>query len=255
MGTEHEALHIEPGFAMLGGTVGTMVVAGSLSAVRAQVGQVVPALALVVVVVLAAAAGGRMAGAYTAVSAALSFNFWHTQPYMSLAIHNATDIGVTLLLLAVGLLVGELAAAREHQARASAEDHNMLALLELHTDLVAAGASLSEVWAVTRRALMAELRVASARFEPAGTYQDRLPRIAPGEMLSNQRLSYVGHGFELPEEGAELPVTMNGEALGRIVLVPTPGWGASIKARRFAVTLAEQFAVAAAKDPTPAALS
>ena len=76
------------------------------------------ALVLVLVVVLAAVGGGRTAGAVAAVSAALSFNFFHTVPYLTLEIDSADDVETTLLLLAVGLAVGQLASYRRHPVRA-----------------------------------------------------------------------------------------------------------------------------------------
>ena len=47
-------------------------------------------------------------------SAALSFNFFHTVPYLTLEIDSADDVETTLLLLAVGLAVGQLASYRRH---------------------------------------------------------------------------------------------------------------------------------------------
>ncbi len=66
------------------------------------------ALILVVFVVLGGAIGGRLGGALAAVTAALSFNFFLTQPYLSLDIESADDVETTLLLLIVGLIVGQL---------------------------------------------------------------------------------------------------------------------------------------------------
>ena len=78
------------------------------------------ALVLVLVVVLAAVGGGRSAGAVAAVSAALSFNFFHTVPYLTLEIDSADDVETTLLLLAVGLAVGQLASYAPPPAAAAA---------------------------------------------------------------------------------------------------------------------------------------
>src|SRR5262245_57684166 len=66
------------------------------------------ALILVVVVVLAGAVGGRGAGVLAAITATLAFDFFLTQPYLSLHIHSADDVETAVLLLIVGLLVGQL---------------------------------------------------------------------------------------------------------------------------------------------------
>lgn len=68
------------------------------------------ALILVVVVVAVAAAGNRVAGALTALSAAAWFDFFLTRPYQSFTINRADDVETTVLLLAVGVAVSQLAA-------------------------------------------------------------------------------------------------------------------------------------------------
>ena len=78
------------------------------------------ALVLVTVVVVAASFGGRLAGAAAAVSAALSFDFFFTLPYLQLRIASADDVETTVLLLVVGLLVGTVG-AKERRARSSAD--------------------------------------------------------------------------------------------------------------------------------------
>ena len=91
------------------GVAAPICVAAALVAVRDHLLNANVALILVLVVILAAVGGGRSAGAAAAVSAALSFNFFHTMPYLTLEIDSADDVETTLLLLAVGLAVRQLA--------------------------------------------------------------------------------------------------------------------------------------------------
>ena len=58
------------------------------------------------------------------------------------------------------------------------------------------------------------------------------------------------HGLEFPSEGVALLVLNRGHDIGRFVLVPTPGEGASLEQRVVAVALADQVgaAVAAGDD-------
>ena len=49
-----------------------------------------------IVVVAVAALGGRAAGIVTALAAVASFDFFHTQPYLSLAIDSRDDIETTV---------------------------------------------------------------------------------------------------------------------------------------------------------------
>ena len=69
-------------------------------------------LVLVVVVVVAAVTGGRVAGAVAAITAALSFDFFHTTPYLSLTMDSSDDVETTVLLLIVGVVVGTIAGPR-----------------------------------------------------------------------------------------------------------------------------------------------
>ena len=240
--------------AAFGGAVASMLVAALIGADH-DLGQVVPALALMVVVVAAAGVGGRAAGVWTAVFAALSFNFWHTQPYRSLRIHDLADVVTTLLLLAAGLLVGAVAHARETVARDAARERAMLAVLAIQADLLARGASADDVWAVTRRALLEHLELQTVRFEPFGTEAPALPRLNRGEpmpRLTGARITFhrLGRrGLLLPDDGAEIVVGPSSRPIGRLVLLPAPdAEGVSTTARYFALALAEQLGTVLTRD-------
>ena len=89
--------------------IAIIAVSGLLVAVRDTIGNTNVALMLVVFVVAAAVVGGRLAGVTAAVIAALSFNFFHTEPYLTLRVKEGEDIVTVVLLVVVGLAVGELA--------------------------------------------------------------------------------------------------------------------------------------------------
>ena len=65
-------------------------------------------LVLVVVVVAVATTGDRVAAAIAAIVAAASFDFFLTRPYTSMRITSAEDLETALMLLVIGLLVGQL---------------------------------------------------------------------------------------------------------------------------------------------------
>ena len=67
------------------------------------------ALALLLVVVAVAAVGYRPAGYLAALSAAAWFDFFLTRPYGEFTITRRTDIETTVLLLAIGVMVTEIA--------------------------------------------------------------------------------------------------------------------------------------------------
>src|ERR1019366_9906802 len=97
------------------------------------------ALFLVLVIVAVASTGRRLAAAVAALTSALAFDFFLTRPYNSLRITSHQDLITELLLLVVGLAVGELAArGRSHRLTAS-DRLDELALLHKVTELTATG--------------------------------------------------------------------------------------------------------------------
>ena len=90
------------------GALGVLVIAGALVPVRDHLPNADMALALVVPVLLAAIVGGRIAGAATAVVAALTFDFVFTQPYLSLRIESKDDVATFVVFLIVALVAAEV---------------------------------------------------------------------------------------------------------------------------------------------------
>ncbi len=219
------------------GAAGAVLVALLLSPFRSDVGGANVALALVLVVIAAAAAGGRRAGLVTAVVAALSFNFLHTRPYLSLRIDGPQDVLTFVLIVVVGAAAGELAhlaASRGRIARARREGidglHELAQMVSVH--------SSSE--ALIDRAsvyLTRELHLASCTFhwgdEPSPPDLDHRG-VVDGPMR------HAPGGFELPREGLSLPVAdREGKVVGRFVLVPRPRQAVSLVDRRLAVLVAD----------------
>src|SRR5262245_5847303 len=89
--------------------IAPVVAAAALIPLRGDVDNTNVGLLLVVVVVAVASVGQRTAAALSALSAAAAFNFFHTEPYYSLRISSRDDVETAVLLLLVGLAVGELA--------------------------------------------------------------------------------------------------------------------------------------------------
>lgn len=211
-----------------------------LVGVRGRLQNANVALVLVVVVVFIAAVGGRMAGAVAATSSALSFNFFHTKPYLRLTIDSADDVETTVLLLMVGLLVGHLAAGRR-QARYFARTE----IRRIHRmgGLTARGDDTPIVILAAEEELVDLLGLAGCRFEsPASPAV--LPRIERSGVLDVRSYRFRPDGFELPEGGVELPVYGRGTLVGRFVLEPKPGVGVSLERRVLAVAIADQVGAA-----------
>jgi hypothetical protein len=93
------------------------------------------------------------------------------------------------------------------------------------------------------------LTLETCRFEalPAadGRARPRIGRSGAIEGLVERRYGRLADGaggFELPPEGAEIPVLVRGQHVGRFVLEPTPGVAVSLEQRLVAVAIADQVA-------------
>lgn len=91
------------------GSIVAVLVGLVLIPVRADIGLASIALALVLVVVGAAAVGGRVAAAVTSAAAALSFNFLHTAPLYTFHIAATANVVTSVLMIVIGISVGEVA--------------------------------------------------------------------------------------------------------------------------------------------------
>lgn len=227
------------------GGLAPIAIAAVLVGVRGHIQNANVALILVVVVVAAAAIGGRAAGVCSAVISALSFDFFHTQPYLRLTIDTADDVETTLLLLAVGLLVGHIAAGAM-RAHASAAASN-LEIRRIHrvAERAARGEEPAAVLLAAQDELIDLLRLRACRFEAQPT-MSLLPRLERSGELDTRVWRFRDGGFELPLEGVELPVYGRGQQLGRFVLEPSLGVGVSLEQRVVAVAIADQVGAALA---------
>jgi hypothetical protein len=225
--------------------IGPILVAAALVALRGELVNVNVALILVVIVVLAAVAGGRGAGALAAVSAALSYAFFFTKPYLSLRINDGDDLLTTVLLLVIGLVVGELVTLGRRSRVVAGRAHDSIARLHRVAELASSGSSADEILHAVETELCSLLELEDCRFEraPFGLPMPRLER--NGSVSTSVR--HLVHGeFALPEEGVELPVLGGGAQLGRLVLTPRPDVGVSLERRVVAVALADQLGAALA---------
>jgi K+-sensing histidine kinase KdpD len=239
------------------GVLATILLAGVMSPVRTDFGNTNVALLLVVVIVGAAALGGRTAGALTALSASLAYNFFETDPIRSLKVEAGQDVWTVLLLLVVGLAVGELATLGRREHALLRRERAGLHHLERASALVAERHPLQEVWTCVRQALVDELRLQSVRFEPAAVARraGHLPVMGRTGAFRTTEMHWTLEGMELPRGGVQLAVQAGNRFFGRLVLVPTPGRGSHPGERRLAVALADQLALALEREPVDTVLA
>lgn len=239
----------EPDLSIAGyavGGFGPIIVAGALVTVRNDIEHTTAVLLLVVVVVLAAIAGGRGAGALGALVAAASFDFFLTKPYLSLRISSEADIETTIVLLFIGVLVGQIVVFARRNRRAADRASEEIARLRRVAEQAASGASTEDLILAVQAELEGLLSLEECNFQ-----RERpsipLPKIERAGTISitQHRLGRGGE-FSLPGDGVELPVVGGGRVLGSFVLGPDPDVGVPLEARIVAVALADQLGAALA---------
>ena len=225
------------------GSLSSLFAAALLVGVRGQVANANVALILVVCVLLGAVTGGRAAGVVAAMVAAASFDFFHTRPYNSLKMTDGNDIITTLLLLVVGLAVGEIAVRWRHVWTVRDDERRQLRRLDRITGLLSHGEQTDDLALAITAELIETLGLRECYFERR-PYLGSFARMERTGTATTGVHWYTRDGFELPRDGAELPVEGGGEALGRFVLVPTAGIGVSSGRRLIAIALADQLGAA-----------
>jgi K+-sensing histidine kinase KdpD len=226
------------------GVVAPVAVAAALVPLRSHVDAANMALILVAVVVAVAATGRRrLPGAVAAIAAALSFDFFYTRPYGSLNITRGRDVETAVLLLVVGLIVGELASRSDRHRTDADRSSADIARLHAVAELVSAGASPDQVIEAVRNELRDLLDLRSVRYvsEMADQPRPRLDR--DGEVIMVGMRWAVSH-LGLPGKEVDLIVQGLGRPLGRFILVPTPGAPLPWDRRMVAVALADQVGAA-----------
>lgn len=196
------------------------------------------ALILVVVIVAVATVGHRWAAAVCAMASALSFDFFLTRPYGSFRIHRTSDLVTELLLLVVGLAVGDLAARGRTQRVAAWEGRRHLAVLHDVNGVAAAGQDPDEVVREAGRQLSRLLGLQSCSFsrDPSGV----AARAEPDGTVRLGGVVWSTEDLGLPHRGVALPVRNAGRVVGYFRLVPVPGIRVSRSSLQVAADVADR---------------
>jgi hypothetical protein len=197
------------------------------------------ALLLVVVVVGVAAIGNRVAGALTAVWAALWFDFFFTVPYYRFTIRSSADVTTAVLLLVTGLAVSQLAARARRLKIITVTDADYLTQIHETASLAKSATIPDVVVNRVKEQLVALLDLEGARFE-YGSLLGHPPRLEPDGTVMMGRSRWDVELSGLPAEEIELRTFGNGRYYGRFMLKAKPGSKPSLQARLVAVTLADQ---------------
>lgn len=239
--------------AAAGGAIAVFALAAALVPLRNTLGEANVALLVTVVVVLAAVAGGRTGGVLTGVVGAITFNFLYTKPYLTLRVNDSKDITTIVLIVLIGLGVGELSSLRSRQRRAHETGIRALRGMEAIAALSSAGADENEIWDAVRSELIDGLHLTDARWD-RGEPDPARPVIDRDGHLDVNRHVFTGHGFALPDNGAQVPVVGASRRVGQIILEAPPMTTITLEQRRAVIAMADQLAAATqpSRPPTPA---
>jgi hypothetical protein len=148
------------------GFVASLLIGVAIEPFRSTVGLENVALGYLLVVVAAAAVGGRAAGLITALSAALSYDFFLTTPYHSLRIDSAAQVITVALLFGTGLVASLAGRARRRRTAEAEIQAGIIQLLNTITRAAAAGEDTDQVAADALAALLDARRVVVRRGDP-----------------------------------------------------------------------------------------
>ena len=118
---------------------GPPAVALALRPTEAVLGSASIALLLVVPVVAIAVSGRRAITTVAAVSAAVAFDYFYTEPRGSLTVSHADEAVIVGSLLVVGLIVAQLSTFADRQREVAGRTASDMAVLRSISDLVAIG--------------------------------------------------------------------------------------------------------------------
>jgi K+-sensing histidine kinase KdpD len=226
----------------LGGML-PIVVGIAMLAVRGEVDSAVTALVLMATVVIAATFGERRAAVVPAITATLTFDFFHVRPYGTLTMDSANDVETAIVLLVTGLIVGSVAARRrrtQHSlTRQVARGEAEVRRLHRVADLIAHGATEAEILFAAERELTELLDLVSCSFSDEEADSD-VPVLERNGTITGGELRFVGSDFALPRAGVSLPVFHQGHRIGTFLLHPNADAGVSLEQRIVALAIADQ---------------
>ncbi len=233
--------------AVLAALAAPLALAAVLVPFRASFPNTDAALALLLVVVAVAANGYRLAGVLAAVSTAVWFDFFLTQPYERFSITHRTDIETTVLLLVIGIAVTEIAVWGRRQHLTASRRAGYLDGINSAAQAVAAGGSASALTGQVTSQLTQLLSLRSCEFQYGVAGLGRPARLRrDGSVTIGQRAWDVdAEGFPRATD-TELLVESGGIFQGRFLMTPAPDARPTLEQRLLAVAFADQVGAALA---------
>jgi len=233
--------------AVLAALAGPLVLAAVLVPFRGGFPNTDAALAMLVMVVAVAANGHRPAGVLAALSAAVWFDFFLTQPYERFTITRRADIETTVLLLVIGVAVTEIAVRGRRQQAAASRQAGYIAGISSAAQAAAAGGSPSALLEQVTAQLTQLLSLRSCHFQPgvAGTGRPARLRHDGSVTVGDRVWDADAAGFP-SDRDVELLLESGGAFQGRFLMTPLPGACPTREQRLLAIAFADQAGAALA---------
>lgn len=229
-----------------------LLVCAVLALIRREFENTNAALVLVLIIVLAAATGVRSAGIVAALSSAVWFDFFLTEPYGQLVITARTDIVTTVLLVLVGASVSEVALwGRRQQARASRQQGYLDGVTRTAAVVAAGRSSTRSLVDSVAGQIAVVLGIDDCRFVPDTGARAGQPTLGSGGTVTRDNRTVDVDRVGLPTDAEiALDVRSAGAVHGHYALTAsTRVVRPTLNQRRVAVTLANQVGAALAVPP------
>jgi hypothetical protein len=222
------------------GFVASLLIGSLIEPFRSTVGLENVALGYLLVVVVTAAVGGRAAGLISALSAALSYDFFLTTPYHSLRIDSVAQVITVALLFGTGLVASLAGRARRRLTVEADTQAGMIRLLNTITHAAAAGENVDHVAAEGIHTLLDARRVVVRRGVPDNevVVADIGESEAPLDVDSLTHLDAEGHipngrfrplkgsmvRWMRPHQGAVLQLIQHRQPVGSLLVIFRQGY-------------------------------
>ncbi len=175
----------------------------------------------------------------------LPFDFFLTRPYERFSITDHTDIETTVLLLAVGISVTELAWWGRRQHALALEQAGYLAGIRAAANAVATGTSPRTLTAEVSDQLTQLLTLDHCRFQTGVAGVGRPLRLQhDGSVVRDKTVVEVDRAGLPADEDIELIVESGGRLAGRFLFTAAPEARPSLEQRLVATALADQVGAA-----------
>ena len=233
--------------AALAGLAAPLALAAVLVPFRASFPDTDAALAMLVVVVAVAANGDRLAGVLAAVSTAVWFDFFLTQPYERFTMTRRTDIETAALLLVIGVAVTEIAVRGRHHYAIASRRAGYLDGINNAAQAVATGGSAQALIEQVSSQLVQLLSLRACIFQYGVAGLGRPARLHRDGSVTFGQLRWAADSDGLPANtDVELLAEGGGIFQGRFLMTPAPGARPGLERRLLAAAFADQVGAALA---------